>query len=278
MSSTDVPVGTSTTPGVRTAPPTETRVVPGAAGAPTDANHGSAEAGDEGQVREGLRVLHQGRPAGSSTLERPVGVDRRADAVADPVRQGALLARHVAGRRRHQPDGDRIDAGSGPFVEGRVEHRDERRATVDGDERVGRADGARGERDAVEHQVGRAGDEDCVLAARGLALHRVRDDDGVAGAAQAAAPRGALDDGANLPLGGEPAATASTQARGGQLVDEVAGGRPTTSTDEWQGAHRARVVREGGGGVEAKSSGHVPIVGDERQGGLTAGQSPGKGL
>ncbi len=227
----------------------------------------SAEAGDQGEVREGLRVLHEGGPARGTALERAVGIDGHADAIADPVGERALLARHVAGRRRHQPDGQGVDAGGGALVEGRVEYRHEGGAAVHGDEGVGRADGARSERDAVEHEVGRLGDEDGVLAARGLALHRVRDDDGMPGAAQATAPGGALDDRAKLPLGGEPAAAAPAQASRRHLVardrpgstrgavPRAAGGRRRERDPRARAASRGRGVRScaHGGGRGSRS-------------------------
>ncbi len=265
MSSTDVPVGTSTTPGEPTAPPTLTRVVPGADGAPTEANHSPPNRATSARcARVSAFCTRVGRPA-APRWNGTVGIHRHADALADPVRERALLAGHVAGRRRHQPDGQWVDAGGLALVQRRIEDGHQGGAAVHGDERIRGTDRAGRQGDPVEHQVRRVGDEHRVLAARGLALHRVGDDHRVTRAAQSATGGRALHDRAKLALGREPAAAPASEPGRGHLVDEAAGSRAAPRPHEGQGSDRTGVLGEGGGGAEAQSSGHVPILREDHQ-------------
>ena len=119
-SSTDVPVGTSTTPGERDGAPDGDQ---GRAGRRRRADRRRTTRRRAGRsrarcARVSTFCTRVGRPAAPRWKGRS-GYTGAADALADPVREGALLAGHVARRRRHQPDGQRVDAGGLALVEGR---------------------------------------------------------------------------------------------------------------------------------------------------------------
>ena len=212
-----MPVGTSSTPGCATAPDTETSIVPGCAGSPTSRNQAAPRRAMSAEVGVGLGVGEQRRTSAYAGLEdaRRDG-DRQADALADEVRERALLAGDVARRGRQHAELDRVAAGA--LLDGALERADRAAAAVRDDVGDGRADGLRGEDRAVEDEVRVAVDEDRVLARRRLALHRVHDDDGVL----ARRARGG-DDRVHLAPGREPAAAATGEAGVLDLGDQRAG-------------------------------------------------------
>ena len=158
---------------------------------------------------KGLGVLHERGPSVHTALEGPVAEDRCRDAIASPVGKCAFLARDVSGRRRDEFDAHRIRAALADRV---LEHLDRRRSAVDSEIGVSGTDGRRGRLDAVEDEVRYMGEEHCVLAARGLAFHCVRDDDGSAARGSGASIGCARDDRLHLSGRREPASASSAQA------------------------------------------------------------------
>ena len=173
--------------------------------------------GDQGDVRERLDVLDEGRPAVDAALEGSRR-DRRGPRVAlvHVVDRGRLLARDVPLGRGDQLDGDaRVEPGPASRPLGQ-RTRDGgpggavRLADVEDD--APRTDRGGRELGAVEHEVRPAGHEDAVLGAERLALGAVDEHDRVAA--------GPLGDGRPLARDREPGAAATEEAGGVELRDQ----------------------------------------------------------
>ena len=123
--------------------------------------------------------------------------------------------------------------------------------------RLARADGLGRQRDAVQHQVRRAGQQRLILLARRLALHAVRDHDG----------RPALrGDGAHLRPGREAGAAAPGQPGRRHLVEQAMPAAP--------GDVRERPVN---GSVLAQRRGPVGVLPADREPAqLDAGAAPAR--
>ena len=130
---------------------------------------------DQGQVGQGLRVLHQGRRAAQAALAHPRRLERgQRGAAAEPVHHRGLLAgqepRRGLGDRHAEP----VQAAGGPFGQRAQDLRAGRVVQVQ--VRLGGADRLGGQLQAVEHEVGREPQQHLVLAAGRLALRAVGHD------------------------------------------------------------------------------------------------------
>ena len=202
-----------------------------------------AGAGDHGHVRQGLGVVHQRALAADAQGRALVRAEGREGlAGLDPAGQRRLLAGDEAVGWVHHRLGTRRAAGGHALV-----HRP-RHGGGDMVAPLGHADGdparaaGRGEElRAVEHEVGRADEEQLVLVAGRLALHGVDD--------HRAAGTGGVRDG-ELDGGREPGPTAARQARGLEHRHECLAPTPGAGPRQRHRAQCGHVAGQVGGVAE----------------------------
>ena len=228
------PSSTSCTPGRLTAPLTVTSVVPGEFGVPAARYQSSPKRAISARcARVSTLDTSVGRPC-SPFVGRP-HPGRAGIAGVERVHQRGALARHEPGGHLGQLHLDRV---AHPLGEGVGEHGGERAAGVQREHGLAGADGVRGERDAVQHEVRSAAQQRAVLRAGRVALAAVREHDRVLAALV----------GQRHLLGHRVArAAAAAQARPRHLLDEQALARAAGVVGEREGAEAGEVGVEVGG-------------------------------
>jgi hypothetical protein len=177
-------------------------------------------------VRQRLDVLHEGRPAAHAALEHPRrGRTRQTGAALDHVDDGRLLARDEAVGRLHHLDPPGVPA----LAQGGLDGAADRAVRRQDQDRAARPDRLGREQQAVDDQVHRQ--QDGVLAAGGLALRGIADDDGRPAAGRHRPP---------LAPGGEAGAAPPGEARGVQRGQQEAG--PAAQGDRSVPVHVGRQV------------------------------------